>query len=105
MTITLCPANGSTPDIAQVSSDLVAQHLAQPETEQVGSIPAVRTSCYISPCSGRAPRTTVAGCTAVGQTGADREIGVDVADAIALTGPLSLHSGELALENLAPAAD
>ena len=90
---------------AQVGRDLVGQHLLEAETEEVRSVAAVGSRDDVAAEAGRAARPAVAGGAAVGEAGADGQVGVDVPGAVADQRPLPLDARELALEELAAAAD
>ena len=77
-------------DVAQVGGDLVGQHLLQSEPEQMRRIAAVGPRRDVAADAGGAARSAVAGGAAVGQPGADGEIDVEVAAAVAGQRPLSL---------------
>src|SRR5215831_4102407 len=95
--------DGARLDVAQVGSDLISQHLAQPESKQMGSITAVGSGHDIATYTSGSTGTSMAQSAAIGQAGAKREVRVDVADAITGIGPLSLGTIKFALEELAPA--
>ena len=91
-------------DRAQVGRDLVRQHLLEAEAEQVGGVPAVRPGNHVAAEAGRPAGPPVAGRAAVGQSGPDGQVRLDVAGAVTVERAWP-WSGELPLEDLAAAAD
>src|SRR6185369_11646314 len=84
----------------QVGSDLVSQHFLQTYAEQVWCIAAVWPRHYITahPCGASRPSMT-SGAT-VADTSSERQINVDVPDAIICQRALSLATQKLPLEEL-----
>src|SRR5688572_28795939 len=68
-------------------------------------IAAVGPCDDVAPEAGGAAWTAVTACTAVDQAGAERQVGRDVAEPIAAARAEALRHGELALEQLPPAAN
>ena len=68
-------------------------------------VAAVRTRHDVAAEPRRAARTTVTAGAALDESGADGALGTDVADAVVRARPEALRQRELALEELAPAAD
>src|SRR5215470_7924033 len=91
-------SDSQAPDIPQVGRDLVRQHLAKSEAEQMRSIPAVRAGYDVTSDPRRAPWPSVAKRAAVSQTSTDGEIGIDVTDAIVFVRALALRASELSLK-------
>src|SRR5262249_42985573 len=96
---------GGLPDASQLRRYLVRQHLLEAEAEEVLRIPAVGSGGHVAPEARGPARPSVTAGAAVREAGADGEDGVDVAGAVALDGPLPQLARELALEDLAAAAD
>src|SRR6266851_2032008 len=69
------------------------------------SIPAVRAGNNIAAGAGRSAWTSMAQGAAIGQSGAERPIGVEIPNAVAFIRSLPLQSRELALKELATTAD
>src|SRR5262245_57155941 len=97
--------HGIVADVAQVSGDLVRQHLLEAKAEQVRGVAAVRPRHHVAPRSGRAPRAAVAAGATVHEAGAKLELHVDVTLAVLEQRALTLVAEELPLEDLTSAAD
>ena len=70
-------------NLAKVGGDLVGKHLLQAEPEQMRRVAAVGSRHDVAADAGRSARAAVTSRAAVGETGADRKIDVDVAAAVA----------------------
>src|SRR5205807_7438953 len=91
--------------VAQIGSDLIAEHFLEAETKKVSRVTTVRAGYHVSSHASRTAWTPVAQGTAIGKTRADGNVGVDIADSVLFVGPLPLHVRKLALKKLASAPD
>ena len=93
-------------DRAQLDRHLVGEHLLEPEPEEVRRIPAVGARHHVATEAGRAARAPVTARAAVDEPGSERARLADVAIAVRVDPrPEALADAELALEELATAAD
>ncbi len=92
-------------NLPQVRANLVGQHLLKPQAKEVRCVAAVRPRDNVASRTGRAAWPAATSGTTVGQPHAQRQISVDIADAVINQRPLPLAAQELALEQLSTAAN
>src|SRR5262249_37251878 len=92
-------------DSSQISRDFIGQHLLQAKSEEMRSVPAIRTSSDVATRSCRSTRTAVTGGTTIRKTGANAVVRVDITGAIAVIRTLSLRACERAVKDLASGAN
>jgi len=97
--------DGLLANVAQIGSDFVSQHFFEAEPEQMGSIATVRASGDITAATSRSLRTSMTSGATIGESGANRAIGIDVTNAISFVGSLPLEASELPLKQLPTTAD
>lgn len=100
---TKCLDDGRVAKGTQIAGDLVGQHLFQAQAEKMPRVAAVRTGGHVASCPRGPARAAVTKRTAIRQAGADGDICIQIAHAIAFIRTLSLGMGIFSLEKLAPA--
>ena len=89
----------------EIGGDLVGEHLLQPQAEQVWGVAAVGPRRDVAAEARGSARPAVACGAAVGKPGADRAVGIDIAEAVARDRSQALEPRELALKELPSAPD
>src|SRR4030095_16986929 len=84
-------------DQPQVGCDFICEHFLASKPEQMWCISAVAPRHDIASCAGRSTRPAMTCSAAIGKAGADREIRIDIAEAIIHYRALPFFSCELAL--------